>query len=304
MSAPGGSPILVGSSFQSKPAQGGSVPGSGALVALERQRPGRKPRRLSKLEEEIARLRQQVVQLQAALEVATIRAEVAGESIHRNRELRQNVAPPGCCHARLLGLAPGKRPGRCHCANHLALPVRSHGARAGANYLLERQEDDGTWHVARRAFPFQPTMDSGFPHHRDSWLSAAATSWAVLALTKVLPVGPAGNQPAVAQPTPRVQVPKNVQKIDFARQIKPFLDRRVVILRQPKTFGSDPSTHSHDDPNSTPDSVRARIIGVNGISPSKRGGWTPFEAPSADPGGGRPCPKRTPPPSCSDTWTS
>jgi hypothetical protein len=29
--------------------------------------------------------------------------------------------------------------------------------------------------------------------------------------------------------------------------------------------------------------------------PSKRGGWTPFEAPSTDPGGGRPCPKRAPP---------
>src|SRR5262249_11087402 len=38
--------------------------------------------------------------------------------------------------------------------------------------------------------------------------------------------------------------------------------------------------------------------------PSKRGGWTPFEAPSAGLGGGRPCPKRTPPPSCSDIWTS
>ena len=40
--------------------------------------------------------------------------------------------------------------------------------------------------MARRAFPFQPTMNSGFPHHRDSWISAAATSWAVLALTQVL----------------------------------------------------------------------------------------------------------------------
>src|SRR6516162_7506868 len=38
--------------------------------------------------------------------------------------------------------------------------------------------------------------------------------------------------------------------------------------------------------------------------PAKRGRWTPFEAPSANPGGGRPCPKRTVPPSCSDTWTS
>jgi hypothetical protein len=50
---------------------------SGALAALERQRPGRKPRRLSELEAEVARLRQQNAQLQAALEVATIRAEVA-----------------------------------------------------------------------------------------------------------------------------------------------------------------------------------------------------------------------------------
>jgi hypothetical protein len=95
----------------------------------------------------------------------------------------------------------------------------------GLRFLLERQEGDGTWHVARRAFPFQPTMESGFPHHRDSWLSAAATSWAVLALTQVLPVGPAADQPAAAQRTPRVQVPKNVQKIDFARQIKPLLER-------------------------------------------------------------------------------
>ena len=68
-------------------------------------------------------------------------------------------------------------------------------------------------------------MDSGFPHHRDSWLSAAATSWAVLALTQVLPVGPAADQPAAAERTARVQVPKTVQKIYFARQIKPLLER-------------------------------------------------------------------------------
>jgi hypothetical protein len=105
------------------------------------------------------------------------------------------------------------------------LPVTDPAWQRGLRFLLERQEGDGTWHVARRAFPFQPTMPSGFPHHRDSWLSAAATSWAVLALTQVLPVGPAADQPAAAQQTPRVQVPKNVQKIDFARQIKPLLER-------------------------------------------------------------------------------
>lgn len=60
----------------------------------------------------------------------------------------------------------------------------------GQGYLLHTQLADGTWHVHRRAFPFQPTMKSGFPHGRDSWISAAGSSWAVIALS--LPV-PASN---------------------------------------------------------------------------------------------------------------
>jgi ankyrin repeat protein len=50
-------------------------------------------------------------------------------------------------------------------------------------YLLQTQLEDGTWYVHRRTFPFQPTMKSGFPHGRDGWISSAATSWAVLALS-------------------------------------------------------------------------------------------------------------------------
>ncbi|PYK96547.1 MAG: hypothetical protein DME19_19350 [Verrucomicrobia bacterium] len=53
----------------------------------------------------------------------------------------------------------------------------------GLRFLVATQLEDGTWYVRRRAFPFQPTMNSGFPHGRDSWISAAATSWAVLALS-------------------------------------------------------------------------------------------------------------------------
>jgi mono/diheme cytochrome c family protein len=98
----------------------------------------------------------------------------------------------------------------------------------GLRFLLERQEDDGTWHVARRAFPFQPTMNSGFPHHRDSWISAAATSWAVLALTQVSPVGSALGKSAIAHQTLPARTPKNEQKIDFAHQIKPLLERSCV----------------------------------------------------------------------------
>ena len=62
--------------------------------------------------------------------------------------------------------------------------ANSHPAiERGQRFLLATQLEDGTWHVRRRAFPFQPTMTSGFPHGRDSWISAAASSWAVLALS-------------------------------------------------------------------------------------------------------------------------
>jgi len=68
-------------------------------------------------------------------------------------------------------------------------------------------------------------MNSGFPHHRDSWISAAATSWAVLALTRALPAGPAADKPVAFQKPSPVQTPKKGEKIDFAQQIKPLLER-------------------------------------------------------------------------------
>jgi hypothetical protein len=68
-------------------------------------------------------------------------------------------------------------------------------------------------------------MDSGFPHHRDGWISAAATSWSVLAMTRALPVGPAAGKPAAAQQAPPGPMPNQEEKVDFARQIKPLLER-------------------------------------------------------------------------------
>ena len=107
-------------------------------------------------------------------------------------------------------------------------PVTDPAWQRGLRFLLERQEDDGTWHVVRRTFPFQPTMDSGFPHRRDSWISSAATSWAVLALTQALPVGLASGQPDAGPQTPPVQTPKDGQRIDFVQQIKPLLERSCI----------------------------------------------------------------------------
>jgi ankyrin repeat protein len=63
------------------------------------------------------------------------------------------------------------------------VPVSDPAIERARRYLLSTQLEDGTWYVHRRAFPFQPTMKSGFPHGRDGWISAAATSWAVMALS-------------------------------------------------------------------------------------------------------------------------
>ena len=53
----------------------------------------------------------------------------------------------------------------------------------GVDYLLRTQFEDGTWLVKSRVFPFQPLVDSGFPHGRDQWISAAATALSIQALT-------------------------------------------------------------------------------------------------------------------------
>ncbi len=63
------------------------------------------------------------------------------------------------------------------------IPTSDPAVDRGRRYLLQTQLEDGTWLVHRRAFPFQPTMKSGFPHGRDGWISAAGTSWAVMALS-------------------------------------------------------------------------------------------------------------------------
>jgi ankyrin repeat protein len=122
------------------------------------------------------------------------------------------------------------------------VPVTDKAWQRGMRFLLQTQEDDGTWHVARRTFPFQPTMKSGFPHHRDSWISAAATSWAVLALTRALPVVSASDKPA-PQRTPPVPMSKQVENIDFARQIKPLLERSCVACHS----GEKPRGHLNID---------------------------------------------------------
>ena len=58
--------------------------------------------------------------------------------------------------------------------------------RKGAAYLLRTQLEDGTWLVRSRAFGFQAYFETGFPHGRDQFISAAATSLAAIALAFTL----------------------------------------------------------------------------------------------------------------------
>ena len=66
--------------------------------------------------------------------------------------------------------------------------------RRGIDYLLRTQQRDGSWLIRTRAFPFQPYRDGGFPHGKDQFISAAGTSWAVMALSQAMPEASAVSQ--------------------------------------------------------------------------------------------------------------
>jgi ankyrin repeat protein/mono/diheme cytochrome c family protein len=113
-------------------------------------------------------------------------------------------------------------------ANHPAL-------RRGTEFLLRTQLANGTWHVRTRAHPFQPPMDSGFPHGRDGWISAAATSWAVMALAISLdPAQVPTTIPAIAKmpaPAPTLATAStgnSAPPVEFTRDIQPLLERSCV----------------------------------------------------------------------------
>jgi hypothetical protein len=76
------------------------------------------------------------------------------------------------------------------------MPVTDPAYRRGVAYLLRTQLDDGSWLVRSRSFPVQPYYESGFPHGRNQFISAAATGWAAAALALACPTaGPPGPHP-------------------------------------------------------------------------------------------------------------
>lgn len=68
------------------------------------------------------------------------------------------------------------------------LPITQPAYQRGVNFLLTTQAADGSWLVRTRAYPFQKYFESGFPYGKDQWISAAATSWATMALALTIEV--------------------------------------------------------------------------------------------------------------------
>lgn len=121
------------------------------------------------------------------------------------------------------------------------LPASHPSVRRGVQFLLRTQLEDGTWYARRRAFPFQPPMDSGFSHGADGWISASASSWAVMALAMTLDPAQAPILFGAARESaaPALQTAARIReaatdsgatmvRIDFARDIQPLLERSCV----------------------------------------------------------------------------
>jgi ankyrin repeat protein len=63
-----------------------------------------------------------------------------------------------------------------------ALTASDAAYQKGTKFLLQTQLADGSWYVQTHALRIQPYFESGFPHGRDQFISAAATNWATKAL--------------------------------------------------------------------------------------------------------------------------
>jgi len=62
------------------------------------------------------------------------------------------------------------------------LAVSAPAFSRGIAFLVRTQRTDGSWHIVSRSKPFQPYYESGFPHGKDQFISAAASGWATTAL--------------------------------------------------------------------------------------------------------------------------
>lgn len=133
-----------------------------------------------------------------------------------------------------------------HALYKAGMPTSHAVYRRGTDFLLRTQFDDGSWWVKTRSWPFQPHFDTGFPHGRDQWISAAGTAWATMAILLTLEptVDPArlpkaeeliasfrkssSEKTPGAAARPVTNPSSGTARIDFVRDIQPIFERSCV----------------------------------------------------------------------------
>ncbi len=76
--------------------------------------------------------------------------------------------------------------------------IESPTYQRGITFLLRTQHSDGSWMVRSRSNPVQVLKESGFPHGRNQWISAAGTAWAAMALSVASPLKGLPDAPAIS----------------------------------------------------------------------------------------------------------
>jgi hypothetical protein len=93
------------------------------------------------------------------------------------------------------------------------LPTTDPAYRRDVAFLLQTQQEDGSWLVRSRSKPFQLYYESGFPHGKDRFISIAASAWATTALALTCP--PAGQAVGIEAAFCRMRLVAPARQLSF-----------------------------------------------------------------------------------------
>lgn len=110
-------------------------------------------------------------------------------------QMPSDSTPEGDAYTRSDAYATGLALYALHQGGGLAASAPAY--QRGVRYLLQTQDEDGSWFVGKRAIPANNYFDADFPHGESQYISYSATCWASMAL--MLAAEPGKSSPALAQ---------------------------------------------------------------------------------------------------------